>query len=74
MKEKLLTKETTESSLSQSTICENINNLSVSISALSEIDSALMPPETNEKLCEARINLIHGIYILSTHLITEEPV
>lgn len=78
MKEKILKKETvkteTEEILNQETICENIYNLSVGLSSLAEIDSALLPPDTNEKLGEARINIIHGIYQLSTYLITEEPI
>lgn len=76
MKQKVIKKETvkteTEELLSQETICENIYNLSAGLSYLAEFDTALLPKDEIDKLVEARINLINSIYLLSTHLTTDE--
>lgn len=76
MKEKVLKKETvkteTEEIVSQSSVCDNIYNLSAGLSYLTEIDAAMLPTETFDRLGEARINMINCIYILSTNLITED--
>lgn len=78
MKEKILKKETikteTEEILSQETICVNISNLSQALSSLGEIDSAILPEDLPEKFNQIKVNIISSLYILSSHLIIEEPV
>lgn len=74
MKEKILRKETIEITTCQETICQNLNNLSVSLSALTEIDSALLDDEMDEKLKAIKINVLNAMFVLSNNLTTEQPV
>lgn len=76
MKEKILRKEVlkveSEIIIDQETICANINNLSSALSSLGEIDPALLP--NSERFEETKVNILDALYILSTHLTTEEPI
>lgn len=69
MKEKILKKETVEQSLGQETICENLYNLSSSLTAICEIDGSAL---IGKRYDELKANILNAIYILSTHLTTDE--
>lgn len=73
MKEKILKRKKVEieETISQETICSNILSLSSALSELSEIDGNTY---IGERFDELRINVLNTIYLLSTHLTTEEPI
>ena len=74
MKEKILTQIKSESTVitDQETLCANINNLSGSLSNLSDIDSALLDDPDQEKLTEAKLNILNAIHYYSKYLQTED--
>lgn len=73
MKEKILRKETvkveTEVIVDQETICANMNNLSSTLANIGETDGHLF---IGDKFDELKTNILNALYVLSTHLITEE--
>lgn len=54
--------------LDQETLCSGINNLSGSIGYLTEIDQMLLSEEQQEKLKQAKENIIDSIYSMSKYL------
>ena len=70
MKEKILSK--VEVSIPQEIICQNLNNLSVTLATLSEIDSAIMGKELQKKMEDTKDNLMNAIHYYSTFLQTQE--
>jgi hypothetical protein len=74
MKEKILTQIKSESTVitDQETLCANINNLSGSLSSLSDIDSTLLDDQDEEKLRETKLNILSAIHYYSKYLQTED--
>lgn len=76
MKEKTLNKETvtTEETriVSQETICGNISNLSSALSSLSDLDTALYDKVDQEKLLDAKLNILSSIHYMSNYLRTSD--
>ena len=70
MKEKILRKETIDETVSQETLCENINNLSGALAALDGFDAIAIGEDS--KLQEARLNILLAIHFQSTYLQTQE--
>ena len=70
MKEKILVKETSETTVPQSSLCENINNLCGSLAALEGFDAAALGEDN--KFQEAKLNILLAIHFQSTYLQTQE--